>query len=265
MIYTNLKGGLGNMLFQISATISIALDNDNQWCFPNLKDHINYLNRETTYNENLNYGSEYLKIFKNLNNCTIIGNPTYIQYPFNYTNIPFNQKEVIIDGFFQSEKYFKHNRKKILEVLDFSFIDTEKTLLKYNFMDKKTTSIHVRRGDYLKYPNHHPTQPIEYYTNSIKYLENETELFVIFSDDILWCKENLKINNAIYIEGEKDYNELYLMSLCKNNIISNSSFSWWGAWLNDNENKKVIGPNVWFGNAINHYTGDIIPESWIKI
>lgn len=265
MIYTNLKGGLGNMLFQISATISLALDNDNQWCFPNLKHHINYLNGETTHNENLNHGLEYLKIFKNLNNCTIIGNPTYIQYPFNYTYIPFNQKEIIIDGFFQSEKYFKHNRKKILKVLDFSFIDREKILLKYDLMDKKKTSIHVRRGDYLKFPNHHPIQSTEYYDKAIELLKNSTELFVIFSDDIDWCKKNLKLNNVVYVEGEKDYNELYLMSLCDNNIISNSSFSWWGAWLNNNDEKIVIGPSKWFGSAIQHNTGDILPEKWIKI
>lgn len=265
MIYCRLQGGLGNMLFQIAATISFAIDNNTTHCFFNLTDHLNYLNGETTHNQNLNHGLEYLKLFKNLNSCNITGNPKTIYYPFHYEEMQINGKEIIIDGYFQSEKYFKNNRKEILKVLDFSFIDQNILKSKYPFIGKKTTSIHVRRGDYLRYPNHHPVQSIEYYYNGIELLKNDTELFVVFSDDIEWCRENLKLENVVYIEGGKDYNELYLMSLCDNNIISNSSFSWWGAWLNENKNKKVIGPKIWFGNAINHNTSDILPEGWIKI
>ena len=88
----------------------------------------------------------------------------------------------------------------------------------------------------------------------------------IFLWDRIWAMENFKnFDNTIYIEGEKDYIELYLMSRCDNNIISNSSFSWWGAWLNEKENKTVIGPKKWFGSEITHNTGDVLPENWIKI
>jgi hypothetical protein len=172
----------------------------------------------------------------------------------------------MIDGFFQSEKYFAHHRKLVIDFFDFSFINKKYIDENYTYItDKKCTSIHIRRGDYLKFPNHHPTQTIDYYYDSIEILKNNTDLFVIFSDDIQWCKENLKLENILYIEDEKDYIELYLMSLCDNNIISNSSFSWWGAWLNENPRKKVIGPLKWFGDAIQHKTGDILPENWIKI
>ena len=99
----------------------------------------------------------------------------------------------------------------------------------------------------------------------IDMLKDETDLFVVFSDDIKWCKEHIKPSNVIYIENEKDYIELYLMSICNNNIVSNSSFSWWGAWLNKNEDKKVIGPLKWFGTAITHNTDDVLPNNWIKI
>lgn len=92
-----------------------------------------------------------------------------------------------------------------------------------------------------------------------------TDLFIVFSDDIEWCEENLPKDNFYYIKNEKDYIELYLMSMCNNNITCNSSFSWWGAWLNKKEDKKVIGPKIWFGSAINHNTDDIIPQSWIKL
>jgi hypothetical protein len=95
-------------------------------------------------------------------------------------------------------------------------------------------------------------------------LKDKTDQFLVFSDDINWCEENLKLENSIYINDEKDYNELYLMSLCDNNIIANSSFSWWGAWLNKNDDKLVVGPTKWFGPAINHKTSDILPDEWIK-
>jgi hypothetical protein len=107
-------------------------------------------------------------------------------------------------------------------------------------------------------------QTIEYYNKSIEHLKDITDLFIVFSDDIEWCKNNIKSENIIYIQDEKDYIEIYLMSLCDNNIISNSSFSWWGAWLNRNENKIVIGPKIWFGSEIQHNTSDILPEKWVK-
>jgi hypothetical protein len=262
MIYCNLKGGLCNMLFQIAATKSLSIDNNTYCSFPNLISHLNYLNSDDLFNPKLKHSLEYLNLFDKLDHSTIQQNVRVLNFPFEYIEIGKIEEDVLIDGFFQSEKYFKHNRQSILDMFIFNFeLD-----VKYNFFKKnKITSIHVRRGDYINYPNHHPTQSLEYYSESVEILERETELFVVFSDDIDWCKENLKLDNVIYIENEKDYIELYLMSICSNNIISNSSFSWWGAWLNKNENKKVIGPLKWFGDAIKHSTEDILPQEWIKI
>lgn len=266
MIYCNLKGGLGNMLFQIASTKSISIDKNMDCSFPNLKNHLEYLNSENTYNPKLKHSTEYLKLFKNLSTTAPTESVNVVEYPFEYSVLDYNYENVSLDGFFQSEKYFKHNRGEILKLIDFSFINKNYIEGKYNFIkNKKTTSIHVRRGDYVNYPNLHPTQSLEYYEQSIDILKNKTEIFLIFSDDIIWCKENIELENAIYIENEKDYIEMYLMSLCDNNIISNSSFSWWGAWLNENSNKIVIGPLKWFGNDIQHNTGDILPDNWIKL
>ena len=132
-------------------------------------------------------------------------------------------------------------------------------------LEGKKTSIHVRRGEYLKYPNHHPTQTLKYFEDSVEALKDKTDKIIVFSDDIPWCKENFKFDNIVYIENEKDYIEIYLMSLCNNNITSNSSFSWWCAWLNENKDTVVIGPTKCFGLALTHATADILPESWIKI
>ena len=93
-------------------------------------------------------------------------------------------------------------------------------------------------------------------------------VFVIFSDDIPWCKANFPDipEKFVFIEGNSDHEDLLLMSLCNNVIIANSTFSWFAAWLNNNANKKVIAPAKWFGDAYAHYdTTDLIPESWIKI
>ena len=86
--------------------------------------------------------------------------------------------------------------------------------------------------------------------------------FVVFSDDINWCKEAFKNKNFTFIEDEKDYIDLHMMSLCKHNIIVNSTFSWWGAWLNTNPNKIVIAPKVWFGSSSHEDSKDVIPNDW---
>jgi hypothetical protein len=266
MIYCNLKGGLGNILFQIATAKSMAIDKGTDCSFPNLIEQIHKINADSLHNPHLKHGFEYLDFLSNLKKESPTRPlKTYI-YPFEFVNFNISEDDFFIDGFFQSEKYFKHNRVTILDYFCNFHIYDDIINQKYGFINtKKCSSIHVRRGDYLKFPNHHPTQPLEYYLSGIEILKNKTDIFVIFSDDIEWCKDNIKIDNAIYIEGEKDYIELYLMSLCENNITCNSSFSWWGAWLNKNENKVVIGPKIWFGSAIPHNVSDIIPEYWIKL
>jgi len=262
MIYCNLKGGLGNMLFQLAGAKSIAIDNNTDCSFPNLIQHLQYLNDDNQYNPSLKHSFDYLKIFDNLNDSPIALGSELITFPYEYVKVTCTKPNTIVDGFFQSEKYFVHNRQAILDMFIFDFNLNGK----YDILnDKRTTAIHVRRGDYVNHPNHHPTQDLEYYLKGVDMLKDETDLFVVFSDDIEWCKEHIKPTNVIYIEDEKDYIELYLMSICNNNIVSNSSFSWWGAWLNKNEDKKVIGPLKWFGAAITHNTDDVLPNNWIKI
>jgi hypothetical protein len=89
---------------------------------------------------------------------------------------------------------------------------------------------------------------------------------MVFSDDIEWCKENLQLENSTFVSTDSDYVDLCLMSMCNHHIIANSSFSWWGAWLNKNKDKKVVAPNQWFGSAYEHYKlNDLYCENWIII
>lgn len=246
MIYCILKGGLGNMLFQIAATMNFASKLGVDFSFPNMNVHLKYLEKETTYNPNLKCVRHYERLFKNLKTTNIPNGIRKINFPFHYVNwdIP---KDCVIEGFFQSEKYFINSRKKILKMFD---------------LKPKTNmvSIHVRRGDYLKNPNYHTLLGEKYYDEAMSHFENEK--FLIFSDDIDWCRSIFTGNKFDFYEGSNDLEEMLTMASCKHNIISNSSFSWWGAWLNKNESKRVLAPINWFGPLANLKTQDIYCESW---
>jgi len=267
MIYVKIKGGLGNMFFQIAAGISFSIKRNCQLCLLDLFKHLKYLDDDDIYQPKLKHSSEYLKLNqfnKFINGSEKIEKVNYYDYPFQYVDIvPYDNS--VIHGFFQSEKYFKDQRKEILQIFT-PPEEIKKILQKYDFLKYKTTSIHVRRGDYLNNPDLHTVQNKAYFEEAINITKKYTEKYIIFSDDIEWCKNNFIGKDFIFIENEKDYIEIYLMSYCNNNIISNSSFGWWGAWMNENENKIIISPKKWFGpKNINFTDIDIIPENWIKI
>lgn len=253
MVTANLLGGLGNYMFQITTAYSLALDNKDELIF-NINDCLRVHEPISSYKENIlrnvNFTEGPLPIKNN-----------YTEPFFHYQKIPY-KKDIKINGYYQSEKYFINNREKIL---DFYSIDKDSLYLiekKYGeILKKETCSIHIRRGDYLGLPNHHPTCNMGYYNKAMKIFPEETT-YLVFSDDVEWCKEIFTGDNFIIIEDNEDYIDLWLMSLCDNNIIANSSFSWWGAWLNNNKDKRVIVPKRWFGPAINHNTKDLIPNEW---
>ena len=261
-VYCYLKGGLANMMFQIAATTSIAKDNSMVAAFPNLHQQLDYLNKDEKYNQTLNHATEYIEMFGKLNTSQPVGNEPIAKFPFHYGELDLPNGDFVIDGFFQSEKYFKKYKKEIFKIPKTVKDRIDQKYTQYLNMD--CLSIHIRRGDYLNYPDHHTPLSIEYYEEAIK-LFPESDFYLVFSDDIDWCKHNFKGDKFIFIENEKDYVEIYLMSMCNNNIIANSSFSWWGAWLNDSVEKSVVAPKKWFGSKIKENQDDIIPEGWLKI
>lgn len=263
MIYCNLMGGLGNILFQIAATKSLSIKKNTDCSFPNFISHLQLINTETNHNPNLKHADEYLQFIKINTESPKSKLETY-EYPFEYSDFIPDENDFFIKGYFQTEKYFINCREEILQLF---YSDKINNLInaKYSFINSiNATSIHVRRGDYLKYPNRHPVLDINYYEEALKYTKQD--LIIVFSDDIEWCKNNIKHEKTLFIVDEKDYIELFLMSKCKNNIISNSSFSWWGAWLNRNINKTVIAPRTWVGAELDYInTNDIICKGWIKL
>lgn len=182
----------------------------------------------------------------------------------------FEMDNVYLQGYWQSEKYFKDIEDIIRKEFTFK---NEMRAENVDFLNKvqnlNTVSIHVRRGDYVQSPNLGGICTLEYYENAVDYIKKRIEnpYFCVFSDDIPWCKNNMKLENCVYIDwnrGFDSYQDMQLMSLCKHNIIANSSFSWWGAWLNNHASKIVIAPEQWFQNKRMNIK-DLIPETWIRV
>jgi hypothetical protein len=255
MITTHLKGGLGNQMFQIATAYSFALDNNDECAFYFGNPNINQGNTARYY-----AGNVYRNIKELSENREHLIN--YIEPKFNYSPIPY-RKDLVLQGFFQSEKYFKHHRKEIIDLFDIkSFFRS----LNYKY----SVSLHVRRGDYVSDPfmtAFLPPQSMDYYKKALAYIESKVKIdcIFIFSDDIEWCKNNFYDPRIIFIEGQLDYIDMSIMTKCNHNIIANSSFSWWGAWLNENENKIVCAPSGWFGFAFKDDWQDIYCENWMKI
>jgi hypothetical protein len=264
IVFERLGGwGLGNSLFQIATTMGAANDSNTSFAFP---DVCNF--RRIRYGVNSEFKHELPWV--DLNSLTNvsrwgIGDIKYVKPP------KFNT-DTIIDGFFQSEKYFKHVRDEVVEL--FSIKDEIKSRLVNDYselINGKTCTLHVRKGDSLLNPDMNVLS-LEYYKDAVSRFDDDTT-FVIFSDDIQWCKDNLSfIKNKIYINEKSDFTELHLMSMFKNNIIANSTFSWWSAWLGDNNN--VISPdptNNWFSEKYykekshNKSFGDLVCENWTLI
>jgi hypothetical protein len=255
---TRLMGGLGNMMFQIASTYSVSL-RDNKEMICDNRDMMIPHKPYTFYIDNI---FRKVKFSDSLVDQKHIG-----ECGFHYCQIPKLDGNIKLIGHFQSEKYFMDYRNELLELFEIDDKTKNQLLEKYgNIINEDTCSIHVRRGDYLGLQNHHPAQSIDYYKNSIKIIGEEKH-FLIFSDDMKWCEENFSfLKHKTFVSGNMDYGDLYLMSMCKNNIIANSTFSWWGAWLNKNENKQVVAPSKWFGVMYSSFnTDDLYCNNWIKI
>lgn len=256
-VTTKLQGGIGNMLFQIAVTYSYSKKNNKELVLSKDNAFIVHKNIEH-YKDNILKNIEFTNFIK--------PQVQYNENGSNYQEIPFYKEDVLLFGYYQSEKYFKDYESEIKDLFTSYEIELNDEL-KFLLENENTCSIHVRRGDYLNSPNHHPTQNMNYYMTAINKMPKDS-VFLVFSDDIEWCRRNFHDSPETFklIEGNKDYEDFYVMSRCKNNIICNSTFSWWAAWLNNNPIKKVIAPSTWFGPAYANYnTEDLYCDNWLII
>lgn len=188
-----------------------------------------------------------------------------------YENVFLQSGDCYYDGYWQNERYFCDIREDILMAYTPIDIDMKNVSVAQRFSHSNSVSIHVRRGDFMKQKMYQGICDIDYYARAIKEINSkaDVDVFCIFSNDIAWCKENIipLLNGKEYVvidwnTGGNSYLDMYLMSQCRHNIIANSSFSWWGAWLNQHVDKIVIGPKTWINKKNAEFE---LPATWIEI
>lgn len=256
-VTADLMGQLGNQLFIIAATTSLALDHGAVAIFPDL-----ITSKE--YKIPLNYQKLFHSLPVRLPKAP---SSTYREPHFSYQPIPY-RPNMKLSGYFQSEKHFSNHKREILELFAPPSDITAYLSLRYAdiLAHPTTVSIHVRFYHEDPTGKAHPTLGREYFERAIALFPDDA-LFVVFSNQMEKCKVLLSNipRNLRFIEGEDHFCDLYLMSFCKHNIIANSSFSWWGAYLNRNPNKQVVAPKRWFNPAYISDTSGLFPDSWIQI
>lgn len=271
MITINVMGGLGNQLFQIFTLISYSIDQKNPFFFGKLneppKDRPYYWN---------NFLYKLKPFFKNYEINKQIREPSF--HYFNLPNINSDQNIRLI-GYYQSYKYFHDNTEIICKMINYK---EQREKIKDKFHStffNNTVSLHFRIGDYKRKQHFHPVLTTEYYINALNKLiekTNKKDWHILYFCEAENNSEVLKKINIIKEQFPeitfecvdhklKDWEQLLVMTLCQHNIIANSTFSWWGAYLNLNEN-YVIYPNIWFGPKgpkINKL--DLFPNEWIEV
>jgi len=302
MIVLKIKGGLGNQLFQYATgrALSIKLNTElklDLTFFDDPKYSMTYrlhrfnlpftIARKVEYSHLLSYSSRSIfsrllkklgiKIYPFYKNSHIIEEAIY--KIFN-NNLSYDN-DYYIEGWLASENYFKDYRNILLKDLDADILlNNENQNLKEIIINTNSVAVHIRRGEYLT-NTFFNSIPIIYYRNAIDIISTKIidPIFYFFSDDIKWVKNEFSnVSNAIFVENNSKFESFYttvgdiadlmLMRTCKHQIIANSTFSWWGAWLNVNPNKKVYYPALWFNNTRaqkDFEKNDFIPISWNKV
>lgn len=289
MIIVQLTGGLGNQLFQYAMGSMLASKNQcglklDLSTYKNYEWHEYSLipfaiaakiagARECAVSKGQNL-SLLNRIIKKLSNkqSTIIVEQSLL-YDSRYVNF---KGSAYVTGYWQSEKYFKGIENKIRKDLKIRIEPSasNKVLLD-EIRSGNAVSLHIRRGNFVSidFVNKvHGVCSIDYYQNAVNLISKKISnpVFYIFSDDIPWAKQSLSLNfETVFVDindAKTDYEDLRLMSTCKHHILANSTFSWWGAWLNPSKEKVVIAPKIWFADEkLNGETADLIPDEWIRI
>jgi hypothetical protein len=269
MIVAKITGGLGNQLFQYAFARHLSLIHNTE-----LRLDISSYNEYKPHNYGLSNFNILENFFPHNENLDLIPiKEKHFHFDPDFISLPNN---IYIQGYWQSEKYFNQISSVIKKDLQLKYPMGSKDKKFYELISKaNSVSLHIRRGDYI--PGTYDDQvseclTLDYYEKTIHQIQqkNPDVVFFVFSDDITWAKENLSISRpAYYVDHnstDANFQDLRLMSLCKHNIIANSSFSWWGAWLNSNLKKEVYAPINWFNsNARNLNSQDIVPNEWVRI
>lgn|SRR5574344_790491 len=273
MLIINLLGGVGNQLFQYATARGISIRSGME------------LKLDTTEFNNYKLRNYELGNFNIRENIASVNEIVWMLkrkrlFQKNYFKEKNNKfmpqllnikHPAYLEGYFQSENYFKDVEQIIRQELTFKnldFIQNKNTL--NELRQQNSVSICFRGNEYINNPETakiHNVCKMNYYNNAIKYILEHVEdpIFYVFSDDIAWVEQNFKPDIEVKILNTANWQEdFYFMQNCKHNIIANSSFSWWSAWLNQNLNKIVVAPDIWFNSRKLNYK-NIVPDNWIKM
>ncbi|MCC8423979.1 alpha-1,2-fucosyltransferase [Mucilaginibacter sp. UR6-11] len=292
MIIVKIIGGLGNQLFQYAFSKAIEAKantrvyhdvedlNNNYELRKNGLMHFNVKLNSATKEQIESASSVFNKIiFKfSLLFKGLISQKKIKYYSEQKSMLDFgvfsDVTDLYLNGYWQSEKYFSDIEDLIRSEFEIITAPSEGNLKFIKLINNSNSvSLHIRRGDYINNPSAqqiYHTCSLDYYEAAIKYIAKRVEdpVFFVFSDDMTWVKANLHSSFKLVFVDENDgdtaYEDLRLMSKCKHNIIANSTFSWWGAWLNNHLNKIVISPKIWFKNE-KKSSENLLPKSWITI
>lgn len=272
MITCHLMGGLGNQLFQIFTTISLAIQTNQPFYFLNLE-KLDGGKRHT-------YWDTLLICLKPFLRENIHPNSFFLRETcFHYNSLQIdNRPSTVLYGYFQSYKYFNSCRQTICKMLQ---IETKKQQLlnKLSIPFVNAVSCHFRLGDYKKLAHIYPILDESYYMNALSlvssqdksiktilYFCEEKEMVEVETSVIPFLRESFKDLDFVKCpSGLQDWEQMLLMSCCQHNIIANSTFSWWGAYLNENKSKQVCYPAKWFQEEAKFNIQDLCPPSWVSI
>ncbi len=289
MLVVRLVGGLANKMFQyalykslLNAGMDVYIDNFSwkpKWDFEHInleKVFTNVEFRVIDIENNRKLGGGQDLFSKLRRKVHLFANKHYIKnIDFKYNPSLFDLKgNYYLEGLWQTEKYFINIKNKIMHDFMFAeFTNKNNLSLAIKLDSEQSIAIHVRKGtDYIR-QNTFGTCSLNYYQKAIKYMNQNVlnPIYYVFTDNQQWVDENFKefqykVIDWNPISGPDNYLDMQLMSVCKHNIIANSSYSWWAAWLNRNPNKIVIGPKKWFNTEYQKLdTSDLLPDDWIKL
>ena len=286
-LYVCLQGGLGNQLFQYAAARRVAIINNSELLL-DLRENHNGHERGMRFRYSLKHFNISARIadiselpaqpnmrIKYFLWRNVLQNPRLIKDIHLACNrdIKSTNRDIYLRGYYQSEYYFADIADALRHEFQTITPPTSHNIAMLNrIKSHNSVSLHIRRGDYItkKWSKHFAYCSNKYYEDAIKYLSERIGSIVIFvfTNDIKWVMNNMKFQHETIIsksnQGDYDYEDLRLMSACKHNIIANSTFSWWGAWLNHHPNKIIVAPTEWFRPGIEVYR-DVVPHSWHRI
>jgi len=263
------NGRFGNQMFQYASLMGIATK---QNCLYGIDYTVGNKIPWNHFTDDEKINKDTLVLPKSFNLSALHCVEKYKILHEGYENYHFDPKffnigdDIHLHGYFQTEKYFKHIESSVRSEFSFKpdIVEDASSYLK-DKQSHETVSIHVRRGDYLTL-KHHGSCDLSYYSSALSHFTDKSYNFIVVTDDINWAKSTFVGSDNFYIsESRNQFIDMCIMTLCNHNIIANSTFSWWGAWLNTSPNKKVIAPSRWFGPNVPLNTKDLYVPGWIII